>query len=293
MKQHIFSGTATALVTPFTEGLSGIDMEGFCRITEHQVNNNINAVVVAGTTGESPVLSNTEKNRLFKAAVEICKGKIPVIAGTGSNNTEEAVKKSNEAEKKGVDGLLIVTPFYNKCTQEGAIRHYFYIADRVSTPIIVYNVPARTGFDISPETYKILAEHKNIAGIKEASSDITKIYKTRALCKDKLDIYTGNDNMTSAVISAGGKGVISVASNIMPYTFSTITSLLLSGNIAKGTALQIRYDNIFRHLFEEVNPVPVKYLASLKYGISPELRLPLTRVSPTLRKKLDKLKIPD
>ena len=191
----MFEGVATALITPFTDDSENVDYDGFSKLIDFQISNNADAIVVSGTTGESPVLSRDEKIGLFSEAVKASHGRIPVIAGTGSNNTEEAVRKSNDAEKQGVNGFLIVTPYYNKCTQEGLVNHYFYIADRVSAPIIIYNVPSRTGLTIAPETYKALSEHKNIVAVKEASSDISSFIKAIELCGDSLDFYSGNGDL--------------------------------------------------------------------------------------------------
>ena len=274
MKQTIFTGSAAALITPFTVNGEAVDYALFENLCEYQINNGTQALVVAGTTGESPVLSKEEKKMLFRRAVNAAGGRVPVIAGTGSNSTEEAVRKSNEAEKEEVNALLVVTPYYNKCTQEGLIKHYFYIADRVSVPIIVYNVPSRTGVNILPETYRALAEHKNIAAIKEANGDISSVAKTIALCGDRLDVYSGNDDQTAAILALGGKGVISVAANIIPDVMQAMAM-----DKERSAQLQLRYLPLLNALFCEVNPIPVKAAVEMITGKPQPLRLPLTTIS--------------
>lgn len=286
MKRPIFSGCATALITPFTPDSKDVDYGFFEEFVDYQIRNEVDAIVVAGTTGESPVLSKEEKENLLTSAIKAVGNRVPVIMGTGSNNTEEAVKRSNAAEKKGVDGLLIVTPFYNKCTQEGVIEHYFYIADRVSTPIIVYNVPSRTGFNIEPETYAALAQHKNICAIKEANGNISSIAKTAALCDNDLTIYSGNDDQTVPIMSLGGQGVISVASNIIPRQMHEMASFMLNGNIEAAKELQLEYLEIMNVLFSETNPIPVKYAVGECFGRKMPLRLPLTELNEGKKEKL-------
>lgn len=288
MKRHIFSGCGTALITPFDCETGRLDLLFFERLIRFQIQGGADALVVAGTTGESPVLTAEEKARLFETAVNAAGRKVPVIAGTGSNDTGAAVRNSNEAEKKGVDGLLIVTPFYNKCTQEGLVRHYTYIADRVSTPIIVYNVPSRTGVSILPETYKALAEHKNIVAVKEANGDISSVAKTRALCGDALDFYSGNDDQTTAIMALGGKGVISVASNVIPGEMHELTQAALQGDCERAAAIQREYQRLMNLLFCEVNPIPVKAAAEMMFARKLPLRLPLTEITAQNREKLKK-----
>ena len=278
MKHSIFTGSACALITPFTENGENIDCALFEDLCEYQIQNGTDALVVAGTTGESPVLSKEEKRMLFRRAVNAADGRVPVIAGTGSNNTEDVVRKSNDAEKEGVNALLVVTPYYNKCTQEGLVKHYFHIADRVSTPIIVYNVPSRTGVNIQPETYRALAEHKNIVAIKEANGDISAAAKTLALCGDKLDVYSGNDDQTAAFLSLGGKGVISVAANIIPEVMHVMAT-----DKDRCAELQLEYLPLLNALFCEVNPIPVKAAFEMITGKSQPLRLPLTTISDSHR----------
>ena len=289
MKRPLFEGVATALITPFTLDEKDVDYKAFEKLINFQIENSVDAVVVSGTTGESPVLSGDEKQNLFSIAKSLCGNDLPVIAGTGSNNTIDAVRKSNDAEKKGVDGLLIVTPFYNKCTQTGLIEHYNFIADRVSTPIIVYNVPSRTGVNILPETYLELSKHKNICAIKEASDNISAITNTVALCGDSVDIYTGNDDMIIASMASGAKGVISVASNIIPSVIREISHLCTENNFRAAEEIYIKYHSLIKALFLEINPIPVKFACNLLFGTENELRLPLTKLSDDNKKKLTEL----
>ena len=288
MKQHLFSGCGTALITPFDDETGRLDLLFFERLIRFQIENGVNALIVAGTTGESPVLTAEEKAKLFETAVTAAGKRVPVIAGTGSNDTGKAVRQSNEAEKKGADGLLIVTPFYNKCTQEGLVRHYTYIADRVSTPIIVYNVPSRTGVNILPATYAALAEHRNIVAVKEANGDISSVAEMISLCKGKLDVYSGNDDQTAAMAALGAKGVISVASNVIPRQMRELTAAALIGDSKTAAELQLRYLRLMKLLFCEVNPIPVKAAAEMLFARKLPLRLPLTAMTRTNREKLKK-----
>ncbi len=285
MKKTIFTGTATALITPFCEDCKDVDYVSFERLVDFQLENSVDALVVAGTTGESPALTSGEKAELFRIARCMCKD-TPVIAGTGSNNTIEAVKKSNDAEKQGVDGLLIVTPYYNKCNQEGLIEHYNFIADRVSTPIIIYNVPSRTGVNISAETYKALSEHKNITAVKEASGNISEAAKAMALCDNSLDFYSGNDDQLLPMLSLGAKGVISVASNLIPDKVSAIINYFDNKDYASAKKLYFKYLELFNALFIDVNPIPVKEAMSRIFNCSSSLRLPLTSLQDENRIKL-------
>lgn len=289
MKNTVFTGVATALITPFTDDAKHVDFDGFRKLIDFQIKGGADALVISGTTGESPVLSREEKIVLFSEAVKCSDGKIPIIAGSGSNNTEEAVRKSNDAEKQGVNGLLIVTPYYNKCTQEGLIKHYFYIADRVSAPVIIYNVPSRTGVTIKPETYKALAENKNIVAVKEASTDISSFIEAKTLCGENLCFYSGNDDLTVAMMSHGAKGVISVSSNIIPDVIHRITELCADGDFANASVLHGKYLKLMKSMFLEVNPVPVKYACSRLFGIKNRLRLPLTGINSVNAKITDSI----
>ena len=291
MKDILFSGSATALITPFTEDGGDVDLGFFEKLLEKQLQCGTDALVIAGTTGEAPVLTAKEKQKLFARAVSVVENRIPVIAGTGSNDTQTALKNANEAEKEGVDGLLVVTPFYNKCTAEGLIKHFYYIADRVSAPIVVYNVPSRTGVNIRPETYAALSEHKRIVGIKEANGDLSATARTVALCGENAAVYSGNDDQTVAMMAIGAKGVISVASNLIPREIHEMTRMALENDLLGASALQRRYLELMRLLFSEVNPIPVKAAAEAIFNKTQPLRLPMTRMTESSRARLlDELK---
>lgn len=277
MKKAIFEGTATALITPFSSDGKDVDFNAFQKLIDFQLENSIDALVVAGTTGESPVLTREEKIGLIRSAKSSCGALTPVIAGTGSNNSVEAVKKSNDAEKEGVNGLLIVTPYYNKCNQEGIVNHYYFIADRVSVPIIVYNVPSRTGVKIRPETYKALSEHRNIVAVKEASGNISD-FNNSTVSAPELDFYSGNDDLTVSMMSYGAKGVISVASNIIPDIMKKISDYCLRGEYAEASEIHKKYLKLMNVLFCDVNPIPVKCACGRLFGINKTVRLPLTNI---------------
>ncbi len=257
-KPVIFEGSAIAIVTPFTEDLKKIDYDEFERIINYQIDNGTDAIVVCGTTGEGSTLSNDEHINAMKFCVDVVGKRVPVIAGTGSNDTFYAVELSNEAESVGVDGLLMVTPYYNKTSQSGLVEHYNYIADRVSAPIILYNVPSRTGMTIKPETYVELAKHERIVATKEACGDISSIQKTAALCGDSLTIYSGNDDQILPIMALGGKGVISVLSHVAPRVAHDIARKYLDGDIETSRKLQLEYLDLCDALFCDVNPIPVK-----------------------------------
>ena len=225
MKKTIFTGAAVAIVTPFNE--NGINFEELKRLIDFNIDNGTDAIVIAGTTGESSTMSDEEHKEAIRFTVEYVNKRIPVIAGTGSNDTAYAVELSKYAESVGVDGILVVTPYYNKATQSGLVKHFTYIADRVNVPMILYNVPSRTGVNILPETYVELAKHPRIVAAKEASGDLSQVAKIKALCGDNLDIYSGNDDQIVPILSLGGKGVISVLSNVMPKEAHEICSLTL------------------------------------------------------------------
>ncbi len=279
MNKHIFNGAATALITPFSADTKDVEYTQFENLVINQINRGINALVVSGTTGEAPVLSKEEKINLIKIAVKASAGKVPIIAGTGSNNTEEAVRKSNDAEKEGVDGLLIVTPYYNKCSQEGIIKHYNYIAQRVSAPIIVYNVPSRTGVSINPETYKALSENKKIVAVKEASGNISEFNKSITLCGNDLDFYSGNDDQIIPMMSMGAKGVISVASNIIPEVIVKLCQHCSNNKYNEAMKINKKYLKLINSMFIDVNPIPVKAACKILFGYNSALRLPLTEIN--------------
>lgn len=285
MKELIFQGAAVAMVTPFNE--NGIDYHELKRLIDFNIDNGTDAIVITATTGESPTLSDKEHKEAIKFTVDYVNRRIKVIAGTGSNDTEYALQLSKYAESVGVDGLLLVTPYYNKCTQNGLIKHFTYIADRVNTPMIVYNVPSRTGVNILPETYKELSKHKNIVATKEANGDLSSILKTRALCKDDLYIYSGNDDQIVPILSLGGKGVISVLSNVAPKDTSNICKLFFEGHIEESANLQIKYSKLIEELFVEVNPVPVKAALTMMGFNTQKLRMPLIEISDLNYKKLE------
>ena len=258
MKKPIFTGAGVAIITPFYGEDLKINFPLFEEIIENQINNGTDAIIVCGTTGEKSTLVYDEHVEAIKVAVKVTAGRIPVIAGTGSNDTVHAVKLSNDAEKMGVDGLLMVTPYYNKASQDGLIESYTYIEKRVSTPIILYNVPSRTGVTIKPETYLELSKLPLINGAKEASGDISHIAKAIALCGDNLNFYSGNDDQITPLISLGAKGVISVLSNVAPQLTHDIAQFALDGDFRKSAELQLQYLDLCNALFCDVNPIPVK-----------------------------------
>lgn len=273
MKKVIFTGAAVAIITPFNE--EGINFEELKKLIDFNIENGTDAIVIAGTTGESATMSDEEHKATIKFAVDYVNKRIPVIAGTGSNDTLYAVELSKYAEEVGADGLLLVTPYYNKTTQSGLIKHYNYIADRVNIPIILYNVPSRTGVNIAPSTCLELSKHKNIVAIKEASGNLSQIAEIRALCGDELTIYSGNDDQIVPILSLGGKGVISVLSNVAPKEAHNICQLFFDGKAEESAKLQLDYLKLINALFIEVNPIPVKTaLGLMGYNVG-NLRMPL------------------
>lgn len=274
MKKCIFEGCATAIVTPMNADGS-VNEQAFRDLVEQQIKGGIDALVVCGTTGESAVLSHEEHVKVIKIAVEQNKGRVPIIAGTGSNDTAYAVKLSKEAIALGADALLMVTPYYNKTSQAGLVAHYTYVADRVDAPIIVYNVPSRTGVNIKPETYLELSKHKNIVAAKEANGDISSVLKTISLCGDDLTVYSGNDDQTVPMMALGAKGVISVISNIMPTEFHNLTAACLKGDFKTATEMSVKYSDLMDYMFIDVNPIPVKAAMNIMGMNMGECRLPL------------------
>lgn len=284
MKDIIFEGCGTAIATPFTK--DGVNFEEFGKIIEFQIQNNIDAIIVCGTTGESATMSTEEKKETIKYAIEKVAKRTKVVVGTGSNNTKSAIEMSKYAEEVGADGILVVTPYYNKTTQKGLISHYKEIAEAVNLPIIMYNVPSRTGVNILPKTCLELSKIKNIVAIKEASGDISQVAKIANLCKDDLTIYSGNDDQIIPVLSLGGKGVISVLSNIMPKYTHNMTKKYLEGDVEEAKKMQLEVSDLIEALFTEVNPIPVKYALNLmgyKFGIP---RLPLIELTDENKEKL-------
>lgn len=289
MKDIIFTGAAVAIVTPFTE--EGINFEELKKLIDFNIENGTDAIVIAGTTGESSTMSDEEHKEAIRFTVEYVNKRVPVIAGTGSNDTAYALELSKYAESVGVDGLLIVTPYYNKTTQSGLVKHFNYIADRVNVPIILYNVPSRTGVNIAPETYLELSKHPRIVATKEASGDLSAVAKIKSLCGDNLAIYSGNDDQILPILSLGGKGVISVLSNVMPKETHDICNLYFEGKVKESSELQIKYLDLINALFIEVNPIPVKTaLGLMGYNVGP-LRMPLFEMEDktleVLRKELE------
>ncbi len=277
MKDILFTGCGTAIATPFSN--DGINFEELKKFIEFQISNGVNALIVCGTTGESATMTMQEKIDVIKCSIQTSNGRVPIIAGTGSNNTKQAIEMSKIAEDLGVDGLLIVTPYYNKTTQEGLISHYLEIAKNVNIPIILYNVPSRTGVNILPKTCKELSKIDNIVAIKEASGDLSQIAEIAHLCGDNLNLYSGNDDQILPVLSLGGKGVISVLSNIKPKLVCDIVNNFMNGNIENSISLQLKSIPLIKLLFSEVNPIPVKAALNMldfKFG-SP--RLPLVEMS--------------
>ncbi len=273
MPEPLFTGVATALVTPFRDGRA--DIESFIRLIEMQYAGGVSTVVVCGTTGEAATLTDREHELLFRAAAARRAGRMKVIAGIGSNSTAKALERARIAEDCGADAVLMVTPYYNKTTQEGLIEHFAYAADRIKLPVILYNVPSRTGIGIEPETYAALSRHPNICGVKEASGNIAAFARAKALCGDRLCFWSGNDADTVAMMAIGAKGVVSVASNLVPDVISRLCRLCADGDYTAASAMNERYTDLFTLLFSEVNPIPVKTAMALLGRCSPELRLPL------------------
>lgn len=280
----IFKGTATALITPFTS--DGVDFDSFDRILDDQLSGGVDAVVVLGTTGEPATMTAAEKKAVIEFAVKKLKGKLPVIVGTGANSTSAATEMSVLAESLGADALLLVTPYYNKATQQGLIAHFRTVADAVHTPIICYNVPGRTGVNMLPATFAELAEHPNIAAVKEASGNMEQIEEAIRLTEGKAVVYSGDDGITVPVMAMGGMGVISVVSNAAPRFTAEMTSAFLSGDLKKVAKMQLDMLPLVRALFSEVNPIPVKKAMQLRGLCNGTLRLPLTEMTAANAAKL-------
>ena len=287
ISKPVFKGVATALITPMNA--QGVDYDSFAKVLDWQVEQGINALVIAGTTGEGSTLDDAEHKAVVKFAVERVAGKCPIIAATGSNDTRYAIQLSKYCCDVGADALLLVTPYYNKSTQNGLAKMYTAIADASSKPVILYNVPSRTGINIEPETYAKIADHPNIAGIKEANSNISKIVQTAQLIGDKLDIYSGNDDQIVPILSMGGKGVISVLSNPAPKQTMEICNKFFAGDIAGAAALQCKMLPLINALFCEVNPIPVKAAMAAMGFCENYVRLPLVPMEEAHWKKLESL----
>jgi 4-hydroxy-tetrahydrodipicolinate synthase len=287
VKNTIFTGAGCAIITPMHEDGS-IDWEELGRIIDHQIAHGTDAIVIAGTTGEASTFSDEEHVESVRFTVDKVGGRVPVVAGVGSNHTDYAVWLSKEAKAAGADALLHVTPYYNKTSQPGLIRHFEAIADATDLPIILYNVPSRTGVNIKPETYLALSKHPNIVAVKEANGNLSAVAQTRYLCGDNLDIYSGNDDQIVPILSLGGKGVISVLSNIMPKETHDICQLYFDGKTAESAALQIRLMGLIDALFCDVNPIPVKEAMNLLGWKAGHCRLPLVDISDAGRELLIK-----
>ncbi len=282
----MFKGVGTALITPFNE--NGIDLESYEKLIEFEIKNGAQALIVCGTTGEPATMTKAEKDSVISTAIEIINKRVPSIVGTGANSTATAIANSIEAEKMGADGLLVVTPYYNKCTQKGLVAHYKAIAESVDAPIFLYNVPGRTGVNILPETVKELSCVKNIVAIKEASGNMAQVMEVARIIEGTgMSLYSGDDALTLPMLALGAKGVISVASNVIPSVMSDIVSLYFSGDVEKSRALHFKYLPLMTALFVETNPIPVKYAAS-KLGLCKNiLRMPLTTIEKEHAAKLD------
>ncbi len=274
MKERIFTGCATAIVTPMLK-TQDVNYQGLEKLVESQIESGIDALVICGTTGEKSTLRYDEHLKVIETAIKAAKKRVPIIAGTGSNDTVYSVELCKDAEALGADALLMVTPYYNKTSQKGLITHYTYIADRVSKPIILYNVPSRTGVNIEPKTYKELSSHTKIVATKEASGNISQIAEIKYLCGNDLEVYSGNDDQTVPILSLGGIGVISVASNIIPKQMTKICSEYLQGNTQKAKELQNKYFGLLKALFCDVNPIPLKAAMNLMGMNVGKCRLPL------------------
>lgn len=284
MKNTIFTGAATAIITPLNE--HGIDFDAFGKLIEWQISSGIDAIVAAGTTGEGSTLTDEEHKSVIKFCVEKVSGRVPVIAGTGSNDIAYAISLTKYACEVGADAMLIVTPYYNKATQNGLIKSFTAIADASTKPCILYNVPSRTGCNIKPETCAVLSEHPNIAAIKEASGNISQVAEISRLCGDRLDIYSGNDDQIVPVMSLGGKGVISVLSNLLPSETSKMCHSYIDGDTKTSLNMQLKYLPLIDSLFCEVNPIPVKAAMAAMGYCDNYLRLPLTKMETPNEQKL-------
>ena len=284
MKTPVFLGSGTALITPFKD--KSIDYEKLKELIEFQISCGTSAIIVCGTTGENATMSVAEKESVIDYTTDCVSGRIKVVAGIGGNDTEKTLKMAKSAEKSGVDGHLMVTPYYNKTSQKGLAEHFTYVADRTEKPIILYNVPSRTGIGIALETYKELSKHPNINGVKEASGNISLAAQTMAACGDELNVWSGNDDETVPMMALGAKGVISVASNIVPDVVTELCQLCFNEEFSDASQLYFKYAELFSSLFVEVNPMPVKTAMGWLGLCSGEVRLPLTEMSETSKAAL-------
>ena len=282
MKNTIFTGMATAIVTPMKNDGS-VDFEAMGRFIDFQIENGINALVVMGTTGENATLEPEEQKEVIAFTVKRTAGRVPVIAGTGTNNTAHVLENTRNACEVGVDGILVVTPYYNKATQAGLIKHFTMIADASEVPVILYNVPGRTGCALTPKTIATLAEHPNIVGLKEATGNMTQMVEIMRLCGDKIDVYSGEDALTVPMMAMGGSGTISVLSNVLPAESVAMTDACKAGDFKTAAAMQCKFLPLINALFSQVNPIPVKAaVAAMGFG-DDALRLPLTPMEEPFR----------
>jgi 4-hydroxy-tetrahydrodipicolinate synthase len=280
----MFTGSIVALVTPFRDGK--VDWQSLEALLEFHITNGTNGIVPCGTTGESATLNHQEHDEVIKAVVKRVNQRVPVIAGTGSNSTDEGVRLTRAAENSGADGALLISPYYNRPTQEGIYQHYKKVADSVGIPVIVYNIPGRTGSKIEPETLARLCEIKNVSGVKEATGSVDQAIDVIRLCGDRLAVYSGEDSLTFSLMALGGKGVISTVANIVPKEMSQLTTACLEGNWEKGRDLQLKLMPLIRAVFLETNPIPIKTALALMGRCTRDLRLPLTPMSESAVKKL-------
>lgn len=280
----MFNGAGVAIVTPFNKGK--IDFEAFEKLIDFQIENNTQALIVLGTTGEASTQTFEEREKLISTAIERAGGKIPVIVGTGSNSTQVAIENTKQAETLGADGILLVTPYYNKCTQKGLIEHFTTVANVTSLPVILYNVPSRTGVNIAPETVLAMSKIKNVVAVKEASGNISQILEIKRLVPKDFKIYSGNDDQVVPIYACGGHGVISVSSNAIPREMQHMCQAFMDGNVEEALRIQLLYKKFIDLLFCEVNPIPVKAALNAMGYIKNELRLPLTSMEESNRIKL-------
>ena len=285
MNSRLFRGLGTALITPFRSG--EVDWAAYDNLIERQLAAGVDALIVCGTTGEPTTLTAREREALIRRAIELCQGRCAVVAGTGANDTARAIELSRQTQALGADALLLVTPYYNKTTQAGLIAHYMAVAESVDLPMILYNVPTRTGLNLLPETAAALCQHENICGIKEASGNISQIAELARLCGDKIALYSGNDDQTLPVLALGGQGVISVAGNVCPELMRAITSRWFAGDAAGSREGQLALLPLIGALFSEVNPIPVKAALSMLGLCEADVRLPLVPATKLCRARLN------
>lgn len=283
----MFTGSLVAIVTPFRKGQ--IDERALGDLIEWQVANGTNGIVPCGTTGESATLSHEEHNRVIELTVEVVRRRVPVIAGTGSNSTDEAITLTKHAKQAGADGALLITPYYNKPTQEGLFRHYKAVADAVDLPLILYNIPGRTGVNMLPATITRLSAIPTIVGVKEGSGSVQQASDVVQMCGDRLTVLAGDDSLTLPMMAVGGKGVITVTANITPADMSALVSTFLAGNVAEARRIHFKLSPLFAALFYETNPIPVKEALGMMGKIDPELRLPLCPMAQDTREKLSRV----